>query len=108
MKLLVNFLSKSSILHQGLSLGGKGQQENLDLEDTLRLLHAKDDDGKLHIGIDAFILIWRQLKRWRILAILVSLPVIKQLTNICYKIFANWRFKRISYCNIDYKNKENK
>ncbi|MGQ4002497.1 DUF393 domain-containing protein [Francisellaceae bacterium CB299] len=95
-------------MHQGASSGGKGQQENLDLEDTLRLLHAKDDDGKLHIGIDAFILIWRQLKRWRILAILVSLPVIKQLTNICYKIFANWRFKRISYCNIDYKNKENK
>ncbi len=38
------------------------KQENLDLEDTLRLLHAKDDDGKLHIGTDAFILIWRQLK----------------------------------------------
>ena len=83
-------------------------EESLTLEETLKLLHAKDDSGNLYIGINAFILIWKQLKRWRILAILISLPVIKQLTNICYKIFANWRFKRISYCNIDYKNKENK
>ena len=84
------------------------KQENLDLEDTLRLLHAKDDDGKLHIGTDAFILIWRQLKRWRILATIVSLPIIRQTANIVYKIFANWRFKRINYCDTNFKNKENK
>ncbi|MFT4694597.1 MAG: putative DCC family thiol-disulfide oxidoreductase YuxK [Francisella sp.] len=84
------------------------KQENLDLENTLRLLHVKDDDGKLHIGTDAFILIWYQLKRWRILATIVSLPIIRQTANIVYKIFANWRFKRINYCDINFKNKENK
>ena len=44
------------------------------LADGLRLLHAKDKHGEVKIGVDAFILIWSQLNRWRILAKIVSLP----------------------------------
>ena len=84
------------------------EQENLNLEETLKLLHAKDNKGKLHIGVDAFIMIWQQLKYWKILATIVSLPIIRQIANVGYKIFANWRFKRINYCKTDFKNGANK
>ena len=78
------------------------KDEGLDFNATLKLLHAKDNHGNLHIGVDAFILIWKQLKYWKILATLASLPIIRPLANISYKIFANWRFKRISYCKTDF------
>lgn len=83
------------------------KKENLNLEETLKLLHVKDRDGKLHIGADAFILIWQQLHRWKLLARLVSLPIIRQTANMVYKVFANWRFKRITYCKTNF-NKEEK
>jgi len=72
-------------------------------EDGLRALHAQDTDGNIHIGIDAFILIWQQLKRWRCWAIFLSLPIIKQITEFTYKHFANWRFNKLGYgrCSID-------
>lgn len=72
----------------------------ISLSQGLRLLHAKDIDGKFYVGVDAFILIWKQLKRWRLLAIFVSLPIIKQIINFAYKIFANWRFKRLKHCQL--------
>ena len=43
----------------------------------IRLLHATDAEGKLHIGVDAFILIWSQLDRWSILRI-ISIQMINQ------------------------------
>ena len=72
----------------------------ISLSEGLKLLHTKDIDGKFYVGVDAFILIWKQLKRWRLLAIFVSLPIIKQIINFAYKIFANWRFKRLKHCKL--------
>lgn len=66
----------------------------------LKRLHAKDTDGILFVGIDAFILIWKQLQRWRLLASLVSLPVIHQLADFAYRMFAHWRFKRLAHCRL--------
>lgn len=66
----------------------------------LRLLHAKDEKDQMHIGVDAFILIWKQLKRWRILAVFVGLPLIRQMANAAYRAFANWRFKRLDHCQL--------
>ena len=54
----------------------------------------------MHIGVDAFILIWSHLKRWRMLAVFVRLPVIRQIANFAYRKFANWRFKRLTHCQI--------
>ena len=68
--------------------------------DGLRLLHAKDPDGVMHIGVDAFILIWKELRYWKCLAFLVGLPVIRSLSSVIYKAFANWRFKRLPHCQI--------
>lgn len=68
--------------------------------DGLRFLHATDEQGKLHVGVDAFVLIWKQLKRWRLLARLVSLPVIYPLADLVYRVFARWRFNRLKYCQL--------
>ena len=76
------------------------ENEGIPLADGLKLLHAKDDDGKLHIGVDAFILIWRQMPRWCVLAFIVSLPIIKQVAKGLYNLFAQWRFKRSSHCQL--------
>jgi predicted DCC family thiol-disulfide oxidoreductase YuxK len=76
------------------------------LSEGLKLLHAQDNSGKIHIGVDVFILIWKQMKRWQILATLVSLPVIKKIANFAYKAFANWRFKRLTHCQLAAKNED--
>ena len=70
------------------------------LKEGLKTLHAKDDDGKFHVGVEAFILIWKQLDRWKMLASFVSLPVVIPVAKFAYKIFASWRFKRLSHCQI--------
>ena len=69
--------------------------------DALRLLHAKDADGQLHIGVAAFILIWKQLHfGWRLLAVLAGLPMIKPILEAGYRRFAAYRFARLSHCQI--------
>lgn len=75
-------------------------QDKISLSDALRLLHAKDDKGTLHIGVDAFILIWRELKYWRLLAFVISLPIIRQIAAFAYEKFAAWRFAKLSHCQI--------
>ena len=79
-------------------------EEGITLVEGLKLLHAKEDNGKIHVGVDAFILIWKQLKRWRILAVLISLPVVRQSANLVYRMFASWRFKRLAHCHLAEKN----
>lgn len=80
------------------------KKEGIRLCEGLKLLHAKDISGKIYIGVDAFILIWKQLKHWKLLAAIISLPLIRQATNFVYKIFARWRFKRLKHCQIALKN----
>lgn len=76
------------------------QKAGVSLAEGLKLLHAKDQTGQLHVGVDAFILIWQQLKRWRLLAVIVALPLIRQCVNWLYEAFAEWRFKRLKHCQI--------
>ena len=68
--------------------------------DGLKLLHAQDAQGKLHVGVDAFILIWRQIARWRVLASIVGASFIRPVAKIAYRVFAAWRFKRLAHCQI--------
>lgn len=74
--------------------------EGISLAAGLKLLHAKDESGLIYVGVDAFILIWKQLKRWHILAALVGLPIIRQIADIIYSAFADWRFKRLKHCQL--------
>ena len=68
--------------------------------DGLKLLHAQDAQGKLHVGVDAFILIWRQIPRWRVLASIVGAGFIRPVANIAYRAFAAWRFNRLAHSQI--------
>lgn len=76
------------------------EKVGITLSEGLRLLHARDNNKKIHVGLDAFILIWKQLKRWRLLAALASLPIIRQIADLAYRSFANWRFKRLEHCQL--------
>lgn len=71
--------------------------------DSLKILHAINANKKMVYGVDAFILIWQQLRGWRWLAKFVQLPIVYQMTNGIYKIFANWRFNKLDHCRIDKK-----
>ncbi len=68
--------------------------------DALRRLHATDRNDRLHIGVDAFILIWQQMPKWRPLAILVGLPVVHYIAVMLYNRFADYRFARLEHCQI--------
>jgi predicted DCC family thiol-disulfide oxidoreductase YuxK len=76
------------------------KREGISLSQGLKLLHAKDKNGQMHIGLDAFILIWGQLKRWKIVSKFASLPIVYQILTLAYKGFANWRFNRLTHCQI--------
>lgn len=76
------------------------KRQGISLAEGLKILHLVDHLGNVHKGIDAFIVIWQQMKGWRLLAVFVSLPIIKPLSSYAYKLFANWRFKRLSHCQL--------
>ncbi len=80
------------------------QKEGVSLAQGLQILHVKDDNGELHTGLNAFILIWKQLKWWKVLALILTLPLIRQTADIAYRVFAKWRFKRLDHCQIAVKN----
>ena len=75
----------------------------LTFDRALRRLHAQDAQGALHKGVDAFLLIWRHLPRWRFLAPLVAFPLIKPIADFAYDHFADWRIDRLhaARCAID-------
>jgi len=68
------------------------------ISDALKILHVIDVNDKLHLGVDAFIVIWNNLTYWKILARVLSIPIIRKVANIAYKVFANWRFNRLNHC----------
>jgi predicted DCC family thiol-disulfide oxidoreductase YuxK len=74
------------------------------VSDALKILHVIDNNNKLHLGVDAFIIIWKNLSYWKILARIVSIPIIRQIVNITYRAFANWRFNRLTHCILAKKN----
>jgi len=56
----------------------------LDREAVKKRLHVLGPDGRVHAGVDAFRLIWSALPRYRWLAGIVSLPVVKPLADLIY------------------------
>lgn len=74
--------------------------ENISLADALMELHAKDGDGRLHVGVDAFLLIWRHIPRWRLAATIATIAPVSLVIRAAYPVFAKWRFSRLAYCKI--------
>jgi predicted DCC family thiol-disulfide oxidoreductase YuxK len=46
------------------------------------------------------LVIWQQLRYWRFLAVLVGLPIIRQIAAMVYNRFADYRFARLAHCQI--------
>jgi predicted DCC family thiol-disulfide oxidoreductase YuxK len=61
---------------------------NSELEFVRKRLHVLDEKGELYIGSNAFLAIWSNspTERWK--AALFGLPLIKQLANLSYNLFA--------------------
>lgn len=63
-----------------------------DVNDVRRRLHAVDADGKLHVGADCAIEIWRRTPGDQWLATLVGAPVIRPVARLAYDRFADLLF----------------
>jgi predicted DCC family thiol-disulfide oxidoreductase YuxK len=59
------------------------------LEDVRRRLHATDDAGRLLVGADVAIEVWRVTAGERWLASLLGHPVVRPLTRLVYDRFAD-------------------
>lgn len=56
----------------------------LDREDVKRRLHVLDRDGRLHVGVDAFLVLWRELPGYRWLGRIVGLPGVRTVAALVY------------------------
>jgi predicted DCC family thiol-disulfide oxidoreductase YuxK len=59
------------------------------VEDVRRRLHGVDADGRLHVGADCAIEIWRRTPGDGWLARLLGLPVLRQISRFGYDRFAD-------------------
>ena len=74
------------------------KKNNVSQINALRRLHVTDNKRNLHVGIDAFITIWRNLPRWRLLAFVCRIPGIRFILSKLYNVFADWKFARSTHC----------
>lgn len=81
--------------HELLSKYGIAQK------DALLSLHAIDGKERLYRGVDAFCLIWNNLKGWRLLGFIIKMPLIYQMSKVFYSYFALWRFNKMKYCRVN-------
>jgi len=56
-------------------------------KELLRRLHVKED-GKVYVGVDAFLLIWKKIPKYKFLYKFFKLPIIFHIFNIGYEIVA--------------------
>ena len=56
----------------------------LDVADVRRRLHVIDDQGRIHIGVDAFAALWETLPRRRWLARIIRAPGIHAVSAFLY------------------------
>ncbi len=78
-------------------------QRGFSLRNGLMFFHVEDDNGTMHTSLDAFIIVWKELRGWRYLAKIASLPGLKPLINRVYKRFAMYRFKKNGHCKVEFK-----
>ena len=73
---------------------------NVSQSDALRRLHVSDQTGSIYVGIDAFIVIWKKLPRWRLLASICAVPGVRSILSSLYNKFADWKFSRSAHCQM--------
>ena len=56
-----------------------------------KFFHAKDAEGEIYVGVDAFIKIWQTLENYRGLARVANFWPVRSLLKVIYPIFAEIR-----------------
>lgn len=62
----------------------------IDQDKATRRLYVIDREGQLHGGVDAFVVLWSALPRYRWLARLASQPLVKPLAGWVYENLLAW------------------
>tara|TARA_B100001057_G_C22271203_1_gene727005 strand:+ start:232 stop:579 length:348 start_codon:yes stop_codon:yes gene_type:complete len=62
-------------------------ETNKNYKELIRRLHVKKD-GKIFSGAEAFLLIWKNIPKYKILYSIFKLPIIFQIFSIIYEIIA--------------------
>ena len=86
--------------------GNALENYNVSQQEALLYLHVKDASGNLHIGVDAFKVIWSHLPNWRWLSILLNFSPIHFLAQKLYILFAKNRFQRSSHCKVEFQDNQ--
>jgi len=63
-------------------------------QDAMERLHVRDKDGRMLVGMPAFVALWRQLPGYRVLASVVTRLRLVGLLDRVYSAFAAWRYRR--------------
>jgi len=66
-------------------------ETNKDYKQLLRRLHV-EKNGKIFSGAKAFLLVWKNIPKYRILYSIFSLPIIFQIFSVVYEIVAFFLF----------------
>ena len=69
-------------------------------ETALKRLHAQSADGAVHVGVDAFLVIWAALPRWKILSRIIGPRGCYRGAARLYNWFARHRFERLDHCRV--------
>ena len=64
---------------------------NLDRKSVNKHMHARDQEGVLYKGVDAFIEIWKRIPRYSFLVRPAELKIVKPLLKAGYFVFAEFR-----------------
>jgi predicted DCC family thiol-disulfide oxidoreductase YuxK len=68
-------------------------EHGLDLERAMAELHVLDGNGHWQRGVDAFLVIWSHLPRYRWLARLIEIFGLRTPLGYVYHRFAAWRYR---------------
>jgi predicted DCC family thiol-disulfide oxidoreductase YuxK len=61
---------------------------------AMNVFHVIDNNGNVHKGENAFILLWSVLPAWRVLAKIFQFKPLKALLAYFYRQFSRWRFRK--------------
>lgn len=78
------------------------EARGIDKLTIFKALHVEDADGKLHVGVDAFLLIWKTLGGlpWGLMARLGGSGLLRPFAELGYAAFAWVRFKTSPQCQL--------
>ena len=79
--------TKSEISYVDISQKKDEHVANLSKDKLFRRMHVYHQ-GTLYSGSESFLIMWSQMKKWRLLSKILSLPLIKQVWFLIYELAA--------------------